>query len=123
MPPTTIKTKIFNILSIICACHLFFAGLELPEVFYAYLRVVVTLVALLTVVNNFGKNRFFTISFGIVALIFNPIFPLYLYDKTVWVFLDIITALLFLVEAYYIPEVKASTVKSRKRRRLFRLKI
>lgn len=122
MPPTTIKSKIFNILSIVCACHLFFAGLNLPEIFYAYLRVIVTCVALLTMVNNIGKNRIFVIAFGLVAVVFNPLFPVYLYDKAVWVLLDIITALLFLYEAYEIPEVSSTEVKTRKRKRkLFRL--
>ncbi|MEB8344818.1 hypothetical protein OO010_02090 [Flavobacteriaceae bacterium KMM 6898] len=123
MQPTAIKIKIFNILSIICACLLFFAGLDLPEVFYTYLRVLVTCVALLTMVNNIGKNRFFAIAFGIVAFIFNPIFPLDLYAKTVWVLLDIITALLFLLEAYDIPGVKSAALKRRTRRRLFRYKL
>tara|TARA_R110002051_G_scaffold299829_1_gene367057 strand:- start:70 stop:444 length:375 start_codon:yes stop_codon:yes gene_type:complete len=123
MPPITIKSKIFNILSIVCACHLFFAGLNLPEVFYEYLRVIVTCVALLTMVNNIGKNMFFVVTFGMVALIFNPIVPLYLDDKAIWVLLDIITALLFLFEAYDIHAVAPSEVKTRKRRRLFRYKL
>ncbi|MFT4831521.1 MAG: hypothetical protein ACI815_001169 [Psychroserpens sp.] len=123
MTPTTIKTKIFNVLSIICACHLFFAGLDLPEVFYTYLRVFVTCVALLTVGNNIGKNNFFAITFGVIAFIFNPIFPLYQFNKTVWVLLDIITALLFLLEAYDIPGVKSAALKRRKRRGLFRYKL
>lgn len=114
MPPTAFKTKIFYFLSILCACTLFFAGLDLPEIYYSFLRVFVTCVALMVMVKNIWKNRFFAISFGIVAIIFNPIFPLDLYNKTVWVILNIITALLFLLEAYDIPEVKSSAVKTRK---------
>ena len=122
MTPTTFKTKLFSVLSIICACHLFFAGLNLPEAFYSYLKVIVTCVALLTMMNHIGKNRFFVVAFGLVAVVFNPIYPVYLYDRSVWVLLDIITALLFLYEAYLIPDVDSSVSSTRKkRRRLFRL--
>ncbi len=125
MTPTTFKTKLFNVLSIICACHLFFAGLNLPDTYYDYLRILVTGVALLTMMNNIGKNRYFVITFGLVALVFNPLFPIYIYEKAVWVLLDIITALLFLYEAYEIPEVTSTAVKTTKRRkiRLFRFKL
>ncbi|MFT5941098.1 MAG: hypothetical protein ACI9AV_002330 [Sediminicola sp.] len=112
MPPTALKNKILNILSIICACHLFFAGLDLPEVFYVYLRVIVSSVALLTMMKNLRKNTIYVIIFGSIAIIFNPIIPIYLYNKTVWVLLDIVTALIFLLEAYDLPTIKSSAMNT-----------
>lgn len=119
MLPTTLKSKILNILSIICACHLFFAGLDLPEVFYVYLRVIVSSVALLTMIKNIGKNSIYVITFGVIAILFNPIIPMYLYNKTVWVLLDIVTALIFLLEAYNLPTITSSDMNAGKRSRLF----
>ncbi|WP_062055504.1 DUF6804 family protein [Sediminicola sp. YIK13] len=119
MTPTTFKTKLFNVLSIICACHLFFAGLELPNAYYEYLRILVTAVALLTVIKNLNKSRLYMIAFGVVAIIFNPVYPLDLYNKTFWLLLDIITALLFLVEAFDAKTVATPVEESKKRKRLF----
>lgn len=123
MIPTSIKTKVFNILSIICACHLFFAGLDLPESYYTYLSVVVCSVALLTMVNNIGISKVYVIAFGVIAVIFNPIAPMDFNDKAVWVLLDIITALLFLIEAYDLKTGIPPIAETKKIKRLFRYKL
>lgn len=36
--------------------------------------------------------------FGIVAIIFNPVIPVYLHDKGVWMMIDIITMILFIIQ-------------------------
>ena len=120
MPPTSIKTKFFNILSIICACHLFFAGLNLPDFFYVYLKVIVFSVAILTMIKNIGISNIYVLTFGVVALVFNPIFPTYLYDKAVWVLVDIIAALLFLMEAFEVKSSMPSELATKKRKRQFK---
>jgi len=47
------------------------------------------------------KNYSLAIIFVLVLILFNPLFPIYLYRKSIWIPLDIITGLLFLIIAFY----------------------
>ena len=47
------------------------------------------------------KNYALAIVFVLVLILFNPLFPIYLYQKSIWIPLDIITGLLFLIIAFY----------------------
>lgn len=119
MPPTTIKTKIFSILAIICACLLFFAGLNLPESYYAFLRIFVFGIAIVIMIKNFDKHWVHVLSFGLVAVIFNPFSPVFLYDKAIWILVDITTALLFLKDAYSLPQEVWEVELRKRKKRLF----
>jgi len=96
MKTTQIK---FNIkaISIICACLLFVAVLNLPIEYYLVLRVVVCIGALLVSIVQKHKHVSWVIIFLSVAVLFNPIIPLYLYVKAYWIPIDIITGILFLL--------------------------
>ncbi|GAA3644545.1 DUF6804 family protein [Flavivirga jejuensis] len=94
------STKTFHntvrITSIICAILLFMAVLKAPREYYWLLRTVVSIGAVLVIIKNI--TTYWVLLFLIVAILFNPIFPIYLYKKVLWMPLDIITGLLFLIE-------------------------
>ncbi|WP_142783815.1 DUF6804 family protein [Changchengzhania lutea] len=73
------------------------AVLKAPREYYWLLRTVVSIGAVLVIFKNIATT-YWVLLFLIVAILFNPIFPIYLYKKVLWMPLDIITGLLFLIE-------------------------
>ncbi|GGH13467.1 DUF6804 family protein [Pedobacter zeae] len=100
----------------ICAIACFIAILRLPIAYYTFLRAIVSLGAIVLIYNFFKqKNYSLTVVFMVVLLLFNPILPVYLHRKSIWIPLDVITGLLFLIISYYekkepVKEEKATEV-------------
>ena len=44
--------------------------------------------------------------FGIITILFNPLIPIYLNDKSAWIPIDIITAVLFLIKSFTLNKQK-----------------
>ncbi len=72
----------------ITAIMLFLGVLPLPIEYYDILRFVVSIAALI----NIFQERYIFVP---VLVLFNPIIPVYLYDKAIWVIIDIVSGLLF----------------------------
>lgn len=89
--------NIVRITSILCAILLFMAVLKASREYYWLLRTVVPIGAVLVIIKN-TTTIYWMLLFLVVAILFNPIFPIYLYKKVLWMPLDIITGLLFLIE-------------------------
>jgi len=109
---------ILKTVPIICACLLFLAVFELPIRYYTFLRIVVFTGALLIVVMLKRKHFYWIILFMLIAVLFNPIYPIYLYKKVIWMPLDIIIGILFLLISfieYPKKEVKKKEVKKQKK--------
>ena len=88
-----------NIL-LICVALLLLALAPLPIGYYTLLRIVVTIGAVLVVLKEYEKGfNFWVISFGLIALLFNPLIPIYLGGKGTWVPIDLIAAVLFFIKA------------------------
>jgi hypothetical protein len=47
------------------------------------------------------KNFLLAIVFILVLILFNPLFPIYLHRKSIWIPLDVITGILFLLIGFY----------------------
>jgi len=94
---------------IVCAVLLLAAVFKLPIGYYTFLRITITLGALLIIFSEY-KNQatFWVIIFGLVTILFNPVIPIYLYKKSLWFPIDIIVGVLFLVKAF-IPNSKRKT--------------
>jgi hypothetical protein len=91
-----------KIVQIICALLLFIAVFELPIGYYTLLRIAVligSLIVIITEVEN-GIN-FWVITFGIVAIVYNPFIPVYLNNKSAWIPIDIICAILFVGKSLF----------------------
>lgn len=67
--------------------------------YYTFVRIIVTIGAVCVIINEPIKDlNFWRVSFGIIAVIFNPIIPIYLYDKSIWIPIDIIIAIMFIIK-------------------------
>ncbi len=75
-----------------------FANLHAGYSYYQILRWMVTICAGLFCFNCYNKNTTLFIVFFIIAILFNPVVPIYL-DKDVWRIIDIITAIIFFIYA------------------------
>jgi len=94
-------------LIIIAALLCFVSVFELPYGYYIFLRILVSFMALVIIVNEFRNRSFWLITFLFIFIIFNPFFPIYLYLKPFWIIIDILAGLLFFYYFYtLIPKKK-----------------
>jgi hypothetical protein len=86
---------------LICALLLMIAVFDLPIKYYTFLRIIITIGALTALISEMKNDvNLWGITFIFVAIIFNPFIPIYLYQKTIWIPIDISTALLFLIYGF-----------------------
>ena len=79
--------------SVLCMIAVF----NLPIGYYTFLRIFITVTAVLFLLVELENGlNFWSITFGIIAIIFNPLMPIYLNDKSMWMFIDICCTCLFL---------------------------
>ena len=91
---------ILKSIAVVCAITLFIAILNFPTGYYMLLRIIVFIGALFFIIKNY-KSFFVLMTFCLVSVLFNPIYPIYLYIKSYWIPIDIITGILFLLEVFY----------------------
>jgi len=85
-------------LFIVNSIVLFVACLPLSYGFYSFIRIAVCLITILITYNYVIKNKSFDqiIILGFIAILFNPIFPVFLNNKWLWVLIDLGLAFYFL---------------------------
>ena len=84
---------------------LFLGAVSMPSGYYELLRWVICAAAAFTAYTNYSIDKStWAISFGVVALIFNPFVPLYLYDKFSWMVIDISAGLMFVINSKEIKD-------------------
>lgn len=94
-----------RILLLICAGLLFIGLLDLPIGYYTLLRIAVTIGSVIVVLTEFENGlNFWVITFGLIAILFNPLIPVYLNDKSVWMPLDIVSGLFFLIKTFTLKQ-------------------
>jgi len=97
----TNKRKInMKYLIIIAALCCFIGIVDLPIGYYTFLRIIVSFMSLIIIVNEFKTRRFWFITFVLVFILFNPIFPIYFYLKPYWIFIDCLVGLLLIYYFY-----------------------
>lgn len=90
-----------KILLLICAVILLVGLAYLPIGYYTFLRIVITIGSIAIVVTEFENGlNFWVITFGLIAILFNPFLPIYLNDKATWLPIDIACAILFTVKSF-----------------------
>jgi hypothetical protein len=92
--------KIIGFLSMICAMALFIAILPLPIGYYEFLRLLVFVGGILVILKNIGLNHHWVMVFAAISILFNPIYPIYLNSKLIWIPIDIATGILFVLETF-----------------------
>jgi hypothetical protein len=86
-----------KIICIICAAVAIIGCFEMPIGYYTFLRIILTIGAVLIILKEIQKDvNLIGIAFIIVAVLFNPIVPIYLYQKSFWMPIDLVTGILFL---------------------------
>lgn len=94
------KTLLF-----ICAGLLFIGLLNLPIGYYTLLRIVVTIGSVALVIKEFENGlNFWVITFGLIAILFNPLIPVYLNDKSAWMPIDIISGIIFIIKSFILKQ-------------------
>ncbi|RKS96661.1 DUF6804 family protein [Chryseobacterium defluvii] len=84
-----------------CAICCFVGIFRLPIEYYTFLRVLVSVGALIVIYNFLSYKEYnWSIIFIIILIIFNPVFPIYLYRKSLWIPIDTITGIIFLLIAF-----------------------
>lgn len=82
----------------------------LPIGYYTLLRIIVFICSLYFCLKLFNKNKDIGSNqelwfFGIIAIIYNPIIPVYLYAKLIWTVLNVITIYIFFKYKNHIKDV------------------
>lgn len=93
----TEKEKLF-LIPIITAL---LAALPLPQEAYSLVRVILCVSGAALAYNLYSEKDGMWIVFVVVAIVFNPIVPLYLNSKVAWVVIDLIVAVLFSYRILY----------------------
>jgi FtsH-binding integral membrane protein len=88
-------------LSLISAILMAIGCFPLPIGYYTFLRIVVFIACVILIINDKDKGfNWSNIAFGITGIIFNPIIPIYLHDKEIWMIIDALGAILFAIKTY-----------------------
>lgn len=90
---------------IIPAAFLLIGIADMPIGYYTFLRIVVCLSSGVIAYGSYSieeKINFGAALFGGIALLFNPIFPVYLQDKELWTTIDILSAIAFVWAGIYV---------------------
>lgn len=93
---------------------------DMPTGYYTIVRIVVCLVSALCAQVSYktdNKIGIATVAFTLLVVLFNPIIPVYLRDKGVWVILDLVAAALLAIRCftlkrrYYIQKPEETRIK------------
>jgi len=88
-------------ISLFCATIALIACFDLPIGYYTFLRIAITFGAIAILTKEVQKDvNLLGIAFIAIAVFFNPIVPIYLYKKSMWMPIDILTGILFLVYGF-----------------------
>ena len=82
--------------SVICTVLVVIGVFELPYGYYTLLRLCLCGAAVAVIFLAYDSlNEVSRWLFGAIAVLYNPIIPIYLGDKSVWIVLNVITVLVF----------------------------
>lgn len=77
-----------------------------PYEYYILLRWIVCGAAIISVIGfSHSKLTGWVLTFGALSILFNPLFPIYM-NKSSWVGIDLVAAVLFFLSAYSIKKEK-----------------
>lgn len=82
---------------------LFLALADMPSGYYVLMRIVVCFACVIVAYDSYKKEDSLngsTILFGLMAILFNPIIPVYLHDREIWTIIDIVGAIIFIIKGF-----------------------
>ena len=85
----------------VVAVALILAAFPLPVGYYTLLRILVSTGSVIFLFKEFkGEFERWIIVFGIMLILFNPLIPIYLYSKALWIPIDLAAAGIFAFNGY-----------------------
>lgn len=78
------------ILFLIPAAMLLLAMADMPSGYYVFMRIVVCIACVLIAYGSYKREDSLNgsaILFALMAILFNPIIPVYLYDREIWMYI------------------------------------
>jgi len=101
----------FKTVRLIAAGLLFLGILELPYGYYILLRIFICLLSGITAfVSIESNNKSWMWLFGIIAILFNPIIPIYL-EKEIWVVIDFIVGIIFIISIFTVKKTAEGDIE------------
>ena len=91
------------ILFLIPAALLLLALADMPSGYYVLMRIIVCLASAIVAYGGYkrdGSVNGTVILFGLMAILFNPIIPVYLHDRDIWAPIDVIGAIVFVIKGF-----------------------
>ena len=91
------------ILFLIPAAMLLLALADMPSGYYVFMRIVVCFACAVVAYSSYKRDDSLNgsaIVFGLMAILFNPVIPVYLYDREIWMPIDIIGAIIFVIKGF-----------------------
>jgi uncharacterized protein DUF6804 len=86
---------------IVGAMLLFVAIIHLPIGFYTFLRIMVTGIAAYNAYEaRNSEGKLWLILFIVAAIVFNPVIPIYLGGKGMWLPVDVVFGTVFLISCF-----------------------
>ncbi|NQT97178.1 MAG: hypothetical protein HQ562_05490 [Candidatus Marinimicrobia bacterium] len=96
----------FKTVRLIASGLLLIALLDLPYGYYTLLRIIICILAGYTAYVAYESEKIpWVWIFGLIAILFNPVIPIYL-DRETWAVIDIIVALVFAVSITQIKSIE-----------------
>lgn len=88
-------------LSIICSLLLIIAAFKLPIGYYSIIRIIIPIGSISLIMDESKKKiNIWVFAFAVATILFNPIIPIYLNNKSIWIPIDITFGLLFLIQYF-----------------------
>ena len=96
-------------IAIYLSCALLIIAITpMPYGYYQFLRIVITIVAGISAYNSFlAKQKTWFYIFIPILILYNPILPIHL-DKEIWLPLNLLTFMIFLVYIFFKKDKKIS---------------
>lgn len=91
------------VLFLIPAALLLLALADMPSGYYVLMRIVVCLASAIVAYGSYKRDDSLNASailFALMAILFNPIIPVYLYDRKIWMPIDILGAIVFVIKGF-----------------------
>lgn len=80
-------------LATIAAIAIVIGVFKMPYGYYMFLRILVSVVSVIIIANRYSVDiDQWVIGFGLVLILFNPVFPVHFRSKSIWTVLDLLAA-------------------------------
>jgi hypothetical protein len=89
-----------SLVFIIAGFLLLMACLNMPYGYYNLIKLTTTAAAVFGIIVH-QNSKLLVIVFSLIVLLFNPIFPVFNFDKSFWVYVDLVIFGLFLERSIY----------------------